>query len=73
MTKLDLVIERIRQLPQAEQDVIIAEMEFLLEHGSESLLTDEQWAEVDAALADKDEPSAPHDDVFSRLRSQTAK
>jgi hypothetical protein len=73
MTKLDLVIERIRRLPQAEQDVIIAEMEFLLDHGSESLLTNEQWAEVDAALADKDEPSASHDEVFARLRSQTAK
>ena len=73
MTKLDLVVERIRQLPQEQQDVIVAEMEFLIEHGAESMLTDEQWAEVDAALADKNEPSAPHEEVFSRLRSQTAK
>lgn len=73
MTKLEAVFERLRQLPQAEQDMIIAEMEFLLEHGSGSLLTDEQWAEVDAALADRDEPSSPHDEVFARLRSQSAK
>jgi len=69
MTKLDLVLERIRRLPQERQDAIALEMEFLLEHGAgESLLTDEQWAEVEAALADADEAVVPHDEVMARAR-----
>lgn len=72
MTKLDLVLERIRQLPLERQEAIAAELESLLEHPGESLLTDAQWAEVEAALAARDEPVSAHSDVIARARSMSA-
>ncbi len=74
MTKLDLVLARIRQLPPEQQEAFAAEIEYALDHrGDGSLLTDEQWAEVEAALADESEPTSAHEEVFARLRNQTAK
>jgi hypothetical protein len=73
MTKLDLVLERIRQLPQERQEALAREMEFWLDHdGGGSLLTEEQWAEVEAALKDENEPVIPHDEVFASLRAHRA-
>lgn len=63
MTKLDLVIERIRQLPQAEQDVIIADLEAALDYGGESPLTAEQRAELALRLGDTNKQYVPHDQV----------
>ncbi|MFN3464342.1 MAG: hypothetical protein ACK4X1_09710 [Terricaulis sp.] len=74
MTKLDLVLARIRQLPPEQQEALAEQIEYALDHqGADSLLTDAQWAEVEAALADDSEPVSPHEDVFARLRNQTAK
>lgn len=74
MTKLDLVLARIRQLPPEEQEALAEQIEYALDHQrSGSLLTDEQWAEVDSALADESEPTSAHEEVFSRLRNQAAK
>ena len=74
MTKLDLVLARIRQLPPEEQEALAEQIEYALDHRrSGSLLTDEQWAEVDSALADESEPISTHEEVFSRLRNQAAK
>jgi len=72
MSKLDAVIERIRQLPPERQDAAAAELEFWLNHideAGESLLTDEQWAEVEQALADDNEPTISHEELFASLRS----
>ena len=69
MTKLDLVLERIRKLSPERQEAIAEEIDFRLDHEEEgSLLTDEQWAEVEAALADDSEPTSSHEEVFARLR-----
>jgi hypothetical protein len=71
MTKLDLVLARLRQLPPDRQEAIADEIEFKLDNEeTETLLTPEQWAEVDQALAANDEPSSSHQDVFARLRAQ---
>ena len=74
MTKLDLVLARIRQLPPEQQEALAAEIEFALDNRPDgSLLTDQQWAEVQAALADESEPVSTHEDVFARLRNLPAK
>jgi hypothetical protein len=72
MTKLDLVLERIRRLPPERQDAMAVQMEMLVEDEETgvSLLTDEQWAEVEAALADEDEAEIPHEQVFAELRAK---
>lgn len=64
MTKLDLVIERVRQLPQERQDAIAAELEFILDHDDgESVLTDEQDAELARRLADPNRKYLSHEEV----------
>jgi hypothetical protein len=74
MTKLDIVLEHVRRLPQDRQDAIAAELEFLLQFPptGKSFLTDDQWAEVEAALADVNEETASHDDVMARGRAKLA-
>ena len=75
MTKLALVLARIRQLPPEQQEALAAEIEFALDSqiASGSLLTDEQWSDVESALADESEPTSTHEAVFARLRGQGAK
>lgn len=71
MTKLDLVIERIRKLNPEQQEAVAEEIDFIVddvEH-SGSVLTDEQWRQVKAALADPNEPTSTHEDVFARLEA----
>jgi hypothetical protein len=66
MTKLDIVLERIRKLPQDRQDAIAADMELLLQDEEDgSLLTDEQWAEVEAELANPDQDYIPHEQIVA--------
>jgi hypothetical protein len=43
------------------------------EERGESLLSDEQWAEVEAALANESEAASSHEDVFARLKTPAAK
>mgnify|MGYP003576935266 CR=1 FL=1 len=71
MTKLDLVLERIRQLPQDRQDAIAADLEILLwDEGQETLLTDEQWAEVEAELASPDQEYIPHEQIVAEFEKK---
>jgi hypothetical protein len=64
MTKLEMVLERVRQLPQSRQDEIAKEVEFLLDHeGGESLLTPEQEAELGRRLADPARKFVSHEEV----------
>ncbi|MBL8551111.1 MAG: hypothetical protein JNJ73_14080 [Hyphomonadaceae bacterium] len=57
MTKLDRVIERLRALPEDEQDRLAAEIQFLIDDADEpvSLLTSEQEAELLARLSAPDD------------------
>jgi hypothetical protein len=68
VTRLDHLFERIRKLPAERQEAITVQIDCLLEdEESGSVLTEAQWAEVKAALADSQEPVSAHDDVFKRL------
>ncbi len=70
MTKLDLVLARLGKLPPERQEAIAVQIDFLLEDEEQgSILTDAQWARVEAALADNDEPVSAHEDVFARLEA----
>lgn len=71
MTKLELVLERLRALPKARQEAIADEIDFIIDDGDEgSVLTDAQWAQVEAALRNVDEPTSAHDEVFARLNAE---
>ncbi len=65
MTKLDLALARIAKLPPERQEAIAVQLEWLLddEETGESLLTDEQWAEVERRLREEDGDGIPHEDV----------
>ena len=71
MTKLDIVLERVRQLPQERQDAIAAELDFMLKHGaSESLLSPDQEAVLARRLSDPDRQYASHEDVAARFEQK---
>lgn len=72
MTKLDLLLARIRKLSPEQQDAIVEEIGFIMEgvEAGDSVLTDAQWAQVKAALANPDEPTSSHEDVFARLDAE---
>lgn len=71
MTKLDLVLARIRALPKARQDAIAEEIDFIIDDGEDaSVLTDAQWTQVEAALRNAGEATSTHDEVFARLASE---
>ena len=64
MTKLDLVLARIKQLPPEQQEIIASEIEFMLDHeGADYTLTPEQEAELARRLADPSREYVSHEDV----------
>ncbi len=70
MTKLDLVFERIRQLPPEEQAALVAEIELRLDNaGSGSFFTDEEWAEIEATI-DEDGETIPHEQIVAEMRAK---
>lgn len=70
MTKLDLVLARIRKLPPDRQEAVAVQIDdILVDEESGSVLTSEQWAQVEAALADNTEVVSTHEEVFKRLAS----
>ena len=66
MSKLDLLMERVRALPQSEQDMLADELERLLDDPG-SALTPEQWAEVERELDENDGVAIANEDVFAKL------
>jgi len=71
MTKLDLVLARIKQLPPEKQEYFAMEIEFMLDHeGGGSLLTDEQWSAVEAELANEGAEEIPHEQVVAEMRAK---
>jgi hypothetical protein len=69
MTRMEAVIERLQALPEAEQEMISAEIEALLSEPA-SMLTPEQWAEVEVELDSDDGVRLTHNDVMLRLRAR---
>ncbi|MEJ0060563.1 MAG: hypothetical protein WDM79_13750 [Terricaulis sp.] len=72
MTKLELAIERIRNLPPEQQEYVLANIEVLLDdptHG-ESLFTDEEWADILPTL-DEDREEIPHEQIVAEFQTKS--
>jgi hypothetical protein len=68
MTRLDLVLERVRGLPQAQQDAIAAELEALLNPAARAFqLTPAQELELARRLADRGKQYVAHEDVAAQF------
>jgi hypothetical protein len=71
MTKLEAVLERVRQLPPDRQDAIALELEFMLTHGEAVFqLTPEQEAELERRLADAGRKYISHEDVAAHFEKK---
>lgn len=68
-TRIEAAIDRLRALPEAEQDMLAAEIELLLSEPA-SMLTMEQWGEVEAELDSDDGVRLSHNDVMLRMRAR---
>ncbi|HYD89387.1 MAG TPA: hypothetical protein VEA80_18050 [Vitreimonas sp.] len=66
MTKLDLVLARLKELPPDRQDMIAVEIEFMLDH-PEPLLTDEQRAELRRRAEEEQGDPIPHEDIVAEF------
>jgi hypothetical protein len=69
MTRIEAAIDRLRALPEAEQDMIAAEIEMLLTEPA-SVLTPQQWAEVEVELDSDDGIRLTHNEVMLRMRTR---
>ena len=68
-TRIEAVIDRLRALPEAEQEMLAGEIEGLLMEPA-SLLTAEQWREVEVEIDTDDGVRLSHGDVMSRMRAR---
>lgn len=69
MTRLEAAIERLRALSADEQDKLASEIESLLSEPT-SILTHDQWLEVEQELDTDDSVRVPHSEVMSRMRAK---
>ena len=69
MTKLDLVLARIRKLPAEEQEALAAEIELRLDNAGASAFTDEEWAEIEATM-DETGDAQSHADVVAGMSAK---
>ena len=70
MTKLDLVLARLRQLPVDRQEAIAEEIDLWIESEARgSAFTHEQWAEIERTF-DDDSEEIPHEQVVAEMRAK---
>jgi hypothetical protein len=70
MTKLDLVLARLRKLPPDRQEAIAAEIDYRLDReGEGSAFSDDEWAEIEATMDDSGE-DIPHEQVVAEMRAR---
>lgn len=67
--RIEAVIDRLRLLPDAEQEMLAAEIEALLMEPA-SLLAPAQWREVEAELDTDDGARLSHTEVMGRMRTR---
>lgn len=67
--RIEAVIERLRALPEAEQEMLAGEIEDLLMEPA-SLLTAAQWREVEVEIDTDDGVRLSHNDVMGRMRAR---
>jgi hypothetical protein len=68
-TRIEAVIDRLRELPEAEQEMLAGEIEALLMEPA-SLLTAEQWRAVEIEIDTDDGVHLSHADVMGRMRTR---
>ena len=66
-TRIEAVIDRLRALPESEQEMLAGEIEDLLMEPA-SLLTAEQWRDVEVEIDTDDGVRLSHNDVMGRMR-----
>lgn len=66
-SRIEAVIDRLRALPEAEQEMLAGEIESLLMEPA-SLLTAAQWREVEVEIDTDDGVRLSHGDVMGRMR-----
>jgi hypothetical protein len=71
MTKLDLALARIKKLPPERQEAVAVQIDWLLdeEERGGSLLSDEEWAEIEKTL-DDDREKIPHEKIVAEFRAK---
>jgi len=69
MSRIESAIDRLRALPEAEQDMIASEIEGLLAEPT-SMLTMPQWIEAEREIDGDDGVRLSHADVMSRMRAR---
>lgn len=69
MSRINAVIDRLRALPEAEQEMLAGEIEALLEEPA-SLLTPDQWREVEQEIDSDDAVRLSHAEVMGRMRTR---
>jgi len=67
MSRIEDAIERLRALPEAEQEMLAAEIEGLLAEPA-SMLTPAQWIEVEREIDSDDGVRLSHAEVMGRMR-----
>jgi hypothetical protein len=69
MSRIEDAIERLRALPEAEQEMLAGEIEGLLAEPA-SMLTPAQWADVELEIDSDDGIRLSHSDVMARMRTR---
>jgi hypothetical protein len=69
MANLDATIARLKALPKADQEAVAAQIDQILDQGGAELLSDDQWAAIEARL-DSGEALTPHEDVVRDFHNQ---
>ena len=69
MSRLDDTIDRLRALPETEQEMLAGEIEALLTEPA-SLLTPAQWNDVEHEIDTDDGVRLSHSDVMARMRTR---
>jgi hypothetical protein len=67
MTRLEAIIDRLRALPETEQDMLASAIEGMLAEPN-SLLLPAQWLEVEHELDTDDGARLSHTEVINRMR-----
>jgi hypothetical protein len=69
MTKLDLVLARLRNLSTERQEAIAQEIAFRLEHETaQSVFTDAEWAQIEATMDTDAGEGVPHEQLVADMR-----
>lgn len=69
MSRIEDAIERLRALPEAEQEMLAGEIESLLAEPA-SMLSPAQWIEVEREIDSDDSVRLSHSEVMARMRTR---